>query len=128
METQQQISALAREIMTLKEQECGAKEQRQAKEKELAALIATKDEGTDKAEAGPYKITITSKLTRTLNFEAYRAVEEQIPEGLRCVDMKPTLNLANLRAMDKARPGFSAQFITSKPASPGVKIELMEAA
>ena len=36
-------------------------------------------------------------------------------------------DLKKLRAMDAVRPGFSAAFITTKPARPTVKVELVEA-
>ena len=127
METQQQISALAREIMTLKEQETRLKEIRQEREEALAACIVTKFEGTDKAEVDGLRVTVISKFTRTLDYPAYQALEAQIPVGLRCVEMKPQLDLKRLRAMDMARPGFSAQFITTKPARPAIKIEMLEA-
>ena len=122
------LQMYAKGILELKEQEEVAKRQRQILEAQMAAMVATKDEGTDKACAGRYRITVTSKLNRALDYDAYQAVEAQIPEGLRCVRMKPEIDLAKLRAMDLARPGFSAQFVTTKPAKPAVKIEELEEA
>ena len=123
-----QLQAYAKGILELKEQEEVAKRQRQILEAQMAAMVATADEGTDRAEAGRYRITVTSKLNRALDYEAYQALEAEIPEGLRCVRMKPEIDLAKLRAMDLARPGFSAQFVTTKPAKAAVKIEEMEEA
>ena len=125
---EQELQAYAKEILQLKNQEIDLKERRGMLEMQLAEIVATKDEGTDKAEAGRYRITVTSKLNRALDYEAYQALEAQIPEGLRCVRMKPEIDLAKLRAMDLARPGFSAQFVTTKPAKASVKIEEMEEA
>lgn len=110
--------------MDLKIAETRVKEERTALENQLASLVATKDEGTDKKEFGPYKVTVTSKLTRTLDYPAYLALENDIPEGVRCVELEPKLNLTKLRSIDAVRPGFSAAFITSKPAKPAVKIEV----
>lgn len=122
------MKGLAMEIVDLKAQEEMAKARRHMLEARLAGMIATRDEGTDRAEAGPYRITVTSKLTRSLDYETYQRLEAGIPEGLRCVKMKPELDMKALRAMDMARPGFSAQFITTKPAKPSVKIETMKEA
>lgn len=117
---------------TLCEQLIAAKfEEDQAKmrsieiEKQLAQFVGKKEEGTDKETYGKYVVTVTSKLTRTLDYPAYLAIENDIPEGVRCVRMKPELDLKKLRAMEMVRPGFSAQFVTTKPAKPSVKVEVI---
>ena len=127
MGSKAEIEALAKDLMELKDFEAQYKALRIKREEELARAIATKDEGTDKLQAGAYRITVTSKLTRELDYEAYLAIESSLPEGIKCVDLKPSLDLKKLRAMDMVRPGFSAQFITTKPAKAAVKVELVEA-
>ena len=119
------IEETARRITELKEREDAAKNERTALENDLAEAIATKDEGTESRTAGQYKITVTSKLNRTLDYPAYQAIENDIPEGVRCVKFEPKLDLKKLRAMDAVRPGFSAAFITTKPAKPSVKVEVL---
>ena len=121
------IEMVAEKIMELKRREAIAKEERAMLEDQLAKEITDRVEGTDSMVAGSYKVTVTSKLTRTLDYPAYQAIEADIPEGVRCVRFKPELDLKKLRAMDAVRPGFSAAFITTKPARPAVKIELVEA-
>jgi hypothetical protein len=111
-------------IITLKSEETEIKEARTALENALAAMVATKDEGTDKKEFGPFKVTVTSKLNRTLDYPAYLALENDIPEGVRCVDLEPKLNLTKLRSIDAVRPGFSTAFVTTRPGKPGIKIEV----
>lgn len=123
MKEQQILQSYAKEILELKAQEEMMKARRYMLETRIGKMVATADEGTDKAEAGRYRITITSKLIRTLDYETYLTLEAQIPETLRPVRMKPEIDLKVLRAMDMAKPGFSAQFITTKPAKPYVKIE-----
>lgn len=119
------IEETARRIAELKEREDAAKNERTVLENDLAAAIATKEEGTESRTAGKYKITVTSKLNRTLDYPAYQAIENDIPEGVRCVKFEPKLDLKKLRAMDAVRPGFSAAFITTKPAKPSVKVEVL---
>jgi len=127
METRtEQIERLAGTILRLKEDENSIAKGRVAAEEELAALIATKDEGTDTAKTGMFKVSVTSKLNRTLDYEAYQAIESGLPEGVRCVDLKPSLNLKKLRALEMVDPALPATFITTKPAKPSVKIEVID--
>ena len=120
------IEMVADKIMELKRREEIAKTERATLEDLLAKEISDRVEGTVSLTAGNYKVTVTSKLTRTLDYPAYQAIENDIPEGVRCVRFKPELDLKKLRAMDAVRPGFSAAFITTKPARPSVKVELVE--
>jgi hypothetical protein len=119
------IDRYAGKIIELKERESELAAVRKELEDELAANIATKEEGTDTEKTAIYKITVTSKLNRTLDYPAYLAIENDIPEGVRCVRMKPEIDLKKLRAMEMVRPGFSAQFVTSKPAKASVKVEVV---
>lgn len=119
------IEKVADRIVELKAREDEAKAERAELESELAAAIADRVEGTASLVAGNYKVTVTSKLTRTLDYPAYQAIENDIPEGVRCVRFKPEIDLKKLRAMDAVRPGFSAAFITTRPARPTVKVELV---
>jgi hypothetical protein len=119
------IDRYAGKIIELKERESELAAVRKELEEELATAIATQEEGTDTEKTAIYKITVTSKLNRTLDYPAYLAIENDIPEGVRCVRMKPELDLKKLRAMEMVRPGFSAQFITSKPSKPSVKVEVI---
>ena len=123
---QMNIEMVADKIMELKRREEIAKTERAMLEEQLAKEISDRVEGTVSLTAGNYKVTVTSKLTRTLDYPAYQAIENDIPEGVRCVRFKPELDLKKLRAMDAVRPGFSAAFITTKPARPSVKVELVE--
>ena len=123
---QMNIEMVADKIMELKRREEIAKTERAMLEEQLAKEISDRVEGTASLTAGNYKVTVTSKLTRTLDYPAYQAIENDIPEGVRCVRFKPELDLKKLRAMDAVRSGFSAAFITTKPARPSVKVELVE--
>ena len=118
------IEMMADKILELKRREEIAKTERAMLEDQLAKEISDRVEGTASLVAGNYKVTVTSKLTRTLDYPAYQAIENDIPEGVRCVRFKPEIDLKKLRAMDAVRPGFSAAFITTKPARPTVKVEL----
>jgi len=97
-----------------------ARERRLAVEAEILALMPVKHEGTvtDK-EVG---LSVTYKVTRKLDYEAYQAIAEGLPEGLQCVDMKPTLNLKSFRALELVDPSLAASFVTESPAKPSISI------
>ena len=118
-----QLEELCTDLLILKEHEKEITDLRIARENQIAELVATKDEGTDKAQAGVYKITVTSKLTRTLDYPAYCAIEADIPQDIRPVILKPTLDLKNLRLFEQMFPDLPPHFITTKTAKATVKIE-----
>ena len=118
-----QLERLCSNFVAAKHAETEAKAQRLKYEEEISSIIATKAEGAEKEEAGFFKITVTSKLTRSLDYPAYLAVEDGLPEGIKCVDLKPSLNLKKLRALEMVDPSLSAHFITTKPAKCSVKVE-----
>ena len=120
------IDVIAYRIVDLKKREAELAAERKEREDELAKLIATKEEGSETQKTKRFKITVTSKLKRTLDYHAYQAVEERIPDNFRCVKLKPDLDLKALRLMDAANPGFSAHFITTEPTRATVKVEEMQ--
>ena len=119
----EELERLCYDLMLLKKEEKAVADVRIAVENQIAQMVATKEEGTDKAEAGEFKITVTSKLTRTLDYPAYLAIENDIPSAFRCVDMKPAINLRVLKMLETANPDLPAHFVTSKPAKAAVKVE-----
>jgi len=124
----EKLEGLCADLLSIKEREDHYKQRRIEVESNIAAMLATKDEGTDKTEAGRYLVTVTSKLTRTLDYEAYLAIESGLPEGVRCVRLKPELDLKKLRALEMVDPNLPAHFVSTKPAKAAVKVELKEAA
>jgi len=119
-----QLERLCSNLVAAKHAEGEAKRQRLQFEDEIFSLIAVKEEGVDTSAAGCFTVSVTSKLSRKLNYVAYQDVEASLPEGLRCVDLKPSINMKKLRALEMVDPGISAMFITTKPAKAAVKVEV----
>jgi len=113
------------EILSLKAQKSVIDSDIKILENEIATKVNTKDEGTDHAIIGNHKVTVTNKLNRKLDFKAYSKLEDTLPEGVRCVDYKPTINMKKLRALEMLDMNLVAQFITTSPAKPSVKIEIV---
>lgn len=120
----ERLQDLCQKALFYKEQETAAAATRKDIEDDIARMLATKEEGTDKADAGIYRVTVTSKLNRDLDYEAYLAIERDLPEGLRCVNLKPSLDLKKLRALEMVDYAIVAHFISCRPAKPSVKIEV----
>ena len=119
------MKELCKKLMEAKAVEAAAKEERLKIEAELiSAFDPTKLEGTETKATTGFKVSVTSKLNRTLDIDAYQAMN--LPENMQFVDFKPAINLKNLRMIERLDPGLSAQCVTVKPAKPSIKIEEVE--
>jgi len=93
------------------------------KELQIAVLVANTPEGTTNAEIDSFKVKVTTKLTRSLtSLEDYQAIEEQLP--VKCVTMKPALDLKKVKMLEELDPSWTVDFITTKPAKAAVKLEV----
>lgn len=117
------LETLCSDLVTTKQAEQMAKKRRIDLENKIASMVATKAEGAEKAATESFRVTVTSKLSRTLDYPAYLAIEGKLPEGVRCVDLKPSLNIKKLRALEALDPDLPSHFVTSKPAKATVKVE-----
>lgn len=87
-------------------------------EQALISQVEHKYEGTSRGSG--YKVKF--KVTRSIDYDAYREVEDSIPEELRCVETKPVLRLPKYRTLLEQQPLLAAMFTTEKPAKPVVTI------
>jgi hypothetical protein len=88
----------------------------------IAALAGEiKPEGTTTRVVGVHKVVVITKLTRKLNYEAYKALA--IPADLGFVVMSPAIDLKALRIAEIATPELVAKCVTVSPAKTSVKIE-----
>jgi len=116
------MKELCMKFMEAKAREAAAKEERLRAEAELlAAIKPEKIEGTETKATDGFKISVTTKLNRSLDYDRYQALE--LPENLAFVDLKPSINLKNLRMIERLDPALVAQCITTKPAKPSIKVE-----
>ena len=105
-----------------KNNEALAKKQRLQAETELiAAMCPAKLEGTETKATDGFKVSVTSKLNRSLDYEKYQSLG--IPENMSFVDLRPAINLKNLRMIERLDPELVAQCVTVKPAKPALKVE-----
>ena len=78
-------------------------------------------EGVLHASGDLYKVTVTKKLNRSLDIEAYQSLD--LPENAQFVDFKPSINLKRMRAVEQLEPSIIEACVTVKPAKSTIKIE-----
>jgi hypothetical protein len=124
-----EIEEAADRWLDWKTEEDWARSCRLKAEKALLKLIPQdKAEGTSTLKQGDYKITLTAKLNRTLDADAYHAIVDQIPVDLRPVRYKAELDLKGIRYLENNEPdtyALIAHCINTKPAKAAVKVEAL---
>ncbi len=129
MNTMQELAAAWIEA---KAAETAAVERRREIDARIAGLMLVKDEGTSSAPFGCFRVSVTAKLTRTLDSSAVQNSWNDLPELAHdAFRWKPELDMKHYRALESANPAVFAlvsRFVTAKPATPTVKVELVEAA
>jgi hypothetical protein len=119
------LTELAAALAAAKAAENAAKNERLLIEEQILTHMDKKDEGTvsDK-EAG---ITVTYKITRTVDTEALQAAWASLPEHAhKAFKWKADVDIRNLRSLkefDEASYAVVTQFVTAKPAKPTVSVK-----
>lgn len=115
------LSRLCKEWQAAKAEEISARDKRIKIEDRLLLLVPYKLEGTETTTQDGYKIAVTTKLSRKLDIDAYRALD--LPDNLAFVTYRPELDLKRLRAVEMVDPVLVALCVTSFPAKASMKIE-----
>lgn len=117
---------IANELFAAKLAEKEANERRVALEEELIGLVGAKEEGAQTHTIGDYKITITGKLNRKLDWEMFDAsIAAKIPESLQPVKIKRELDETGVKYIQNNEPQLYkllAKALTIKPAKTAVTI------
>jgi len=106
-----------------KEQEVTWCARRIRKEQALIKALDTGQrlEGSKSFDVSHTKVTITKKLSRSLDFKAYKAMHF-LPEN-QFVTMQPKIDLKKLKEVEKDFPKEVAECITIKPAKTAITIK-----
>ena len=128
--TMNELEQACQDWQTAKAAEEQAKAQREAAAQRILALAPpTKQEGSEKKEAGAFKLTVSASLTRTIDDEALSTIQMKgVPRDVleKCFKWKPVLDLTAFRVFTQNTP--YAQLLQSaviaKPAKPSIKVEM----
>ncbi|MBK7822977.1 MAG: hypothetical protein IPJ61_18505 [Tessaracoccus sp.] len=124
----QSVDELVVDWIDAKRDEDAANKRRVAIEERIIALMGEPEEGSATHELiDGSKLTITSKITRTIDEAAWRAVMDRVPERLRTITFVETakLDLKGIRYLLDHEPdvyGIVAQAITSKKAKSSISV------
>lgn len=117
---------IAEELFAVKHAEREANEKRVALEEELIAVLGQKEEGAQTHQVGDYKITITGKLNRKIDWDMFdSAIAARIPESLHPVKIKRELDETGVKYLANNEPQLYkvlATALTIKPAKTAVTI------
>jgi len=117
------IEGIIADIEYAKGQEVTWRAERILKEQALIKALDTDQrlEGSKSFELRRTRVTITKKLSRSLDFKAYKAMHF-LPEN-QFVKMKPAIDLKKLKEVEKDFPKEVAECITIKPAKTAITIK-----
>lgn len=116
------LKELAEEYLKLKKKEQKIKDALGTIEEKIIAEMKPKLEGTTTIEADGFKVSVTGKLTRTLDYNKFLSLNISPEHSF--VEMKPQLNLTLYRAYSLFEPKKAALCVTEKPAKTSVKVEM----
>jgi len=117
---------LATDWLQAKAAEEAAREARIRIEDEMIQALGCRDEGSQTHDADGYKITITGKINRTLDRAAWESIASKVPEDLRPVEYKPSLDLKGLRYLQDHNPDVYrvvAEAVTAKPGKASITVK-----
>ena len=124
------LSELARLWLARKKSEDTSRDARILIEEQILNLIPGPAEGTVREDDNGYSVKVVRKLIRTLDYDVYMSLQNQIPTHLDPVYTKYALDPKRLRAIEAANPALynslCVKFITVKPAKATVSIEEVE--
>lgn len=118
---------IANDWLKAKDSEEKAKLERIAFEEELIAILGNKEEGSKTHTFDDYKITITGRLSRKIDWKAYEAIKGNIPESLR--PEKTVLDETGVKYLQNNEPQIYkilAPALTVEKAKTGVSIKVGE--
>ncbi len=123
-----ELSTLLARLIEAKNLESDAKKGRLSIEAQIQELVINeKLEGSKSESDDDFSVTVTNGLTRSVDFDQLKALNDELPDNLKLIDYKPSLNLSNLRTLEKtANDAFMADVnsaITIKPKKPSVSIK-----
>lgn len=94
-------------------------------EEQIVKITGKRDEGSETSDHGTYKVTVTGKVSRKMDWDKWKAVQDKIPESLRPVKYKPELDEKGVKYLQANEPEVYALLpITVTPAKTAVEVRV----
>lgn len=120
------------ELLEAKRREDEARAYRLDCETKLIELVGLKDEGSQTAKTGFFKITTTAAMIRSLVPNGLGLIAREGAEVMDTViRMKPEISVSGLKALAHDHPDIYGRIlpaIVTRPSKPTVKVELLKEA
>jgi hypothetical protein len=114
---------LAQQWLDAKQREREANAERIKIEEQIVAALGKRDEGAQSHKIDGFKITVTGKVTRKMDWDKWEVVKDQIPEALRPIKLKPELDERGVKYLKENKPDIYGLLpITVAPAKTGVDV------
>jgi hypothetical protein len=118
------LEALCQDWLAAKESERKAAALRVAIEDMIVGLTGKRDEGAQTHEAGAFKVAVTGKVIRKMDWDKWDQVKGSIPANLHPVKMKPELDEKGVKWLRDNDPALYALLpIEIKPAKTAVEVK-----
>ena len=118
------LATLAAAHVQAKADEDAARARRIEIEEQIVTLMPVKDEGTTKMDDAGLRVTVVTKITRSVDADALRESWASLqPTVQKAFDWKPSVSVSVLKRLDEQEAAQALRYITTKPAKPAVKVE-----
>lgn len=104
--TNRDAAAVANELMMAKRDEARANKARVALEEELISILGQREEGSKTHSVADFKVTITSKMNRKMDWKLWETIADKIPADLRPVKLVPTLDETGVKYLQNNEPSI----------------------
>lgn len=126
--TTQTLEQLSADWIKAKAEEAAANKRRVAIEDQIVALTGKKDEGSQTIEATGFKVTVTGKVSRKMDWDKWETIKAQIAPNLHPVKFKPELDEKGVKYLQANEPEIYALLpIEVKPAKTAIEVKAVEA-
>mgnify|MGYP000237460379 CR=1 FL=1 len=127
-ESPKTLEQLSAEWLAAKKAEAAASKQRTAIEEQIVALTGKRDEGAQTIEAEGFKVTVTGKISRKMDWDKWEAIKAKIAPNLHPVKYKPELDEKGVKYLQANEPEIYALLpIEVKPAKTAIEVKAVEA-
>lgn len=121
------LEQLVAEWRIAKKAEAAANKDRTAIEEQIIALTGKRDEGSQTHTVEGFKITVTGKVSRKMDWDKWEQVKSQIAPNLHPVKYKPELDEKGVKYLQANEPEIYALLpIEVKPAKTAIEVKATE--
>lgn len=121
------LDQLSAAWLAAKKAEAAAAKERLAIEEQIVALTGKRDEGAQTHEAEGFKVTVTGKVSRKMDWDKWETVKAQIAPNLHPIKYKPELDEKGVKYLQANEPEIYALLpIEVKPAKTAIEVKRVE--